>query len=558
MPAPPTGNPSFDTVVGRGLADLLAHDPERATRSGEHRFDDRLADFSPGATEARRRQVAARVAELSRFDIATLTLQQDVDRQILCTALGAHTFVTDELREPEWNPLHHNPGPALDLLLARNFAPAAEQLTCLRARLLAVPQYLATARSVLRDMPRVHVETALTQLDGVLTLCRQTVPAAAQQDPGLRTTLVASAYVAAEAVTVHQEWLRDRQPGAPRLVRLGPERFAAALRWSLDSPLDPATLLATAEAELRFTTERITELAGRMAGVTRPDSSTVHGMLDELGRDVTDDAGILDHCRRAMTEATAFVRDRDLVTVPDDPIAVIELPEVDRGVAVAYCRPPGPLETAVLPTEFAVSPTPAGWSTDRIASFYREYNRHMLHDLAVHEAMPGHALQLAHARRCPSPARTLLRSGTFVEGWAVYAEALMAAEGYRSDVSARAAEAVRMQQLKMLLRSVINTILDIRFHTEDLDERAAMSLMIGAGFQEEAEAAGKWRRVQLGAGQLSTYYTGYLEVSAIAAELRRREPRMSTREVHDSMVRHGSPAPRHLRTLLGLDGQRPG
>ena len=89
----------------------------------------------------------------------------------------------------------------------------------------------------------------------------------------------------------------------------------------------------------------------------------------------------------------------DLVTVFDDPLEVIAMPEIDRGVAVAYCDSPGPLETAALPTFIAVSPTPEGWTQERVRSFYREYNRHMVHNIMIHEAMPGHALQLQHSRR---------------------------------------------------------------------------------------------------------------------------------------------------------------
>jgi uncharacterized protein (DUF885 family) len=178
----------------------------------------------------------------------------------------------------------------------------------------------------------------------------------------------------------------------------------------------------------------------------------------------------------------------------------------------------------------------------------------MLHDLPVHEARPGHALQLMHARRHRSstPVRAVWSSGTFIEGWAVYAEELMADAGYLADVSPRAAAALRMQQLKMQLRSIINTILDIRFHCGDLDQAAAVELMTRRGFQEEGEVLGKWRRVQLTSTQLCTYYVGYLEVRGAATALRAAQPGWSDRRVHDAMLAHGSPPPRHLRTLLGL------
>jgi uncharacterized protein (DUF885 family) len=233
--------------------------------------------------------------------------------------------------------------------------------------------------------------------------------------------------------------------------------------------------------------------------------------------------------------------------VYDDPVVVIEMPEFQRGVAVAYCDPPGPLETAPLPTFFAVSPTPADWPAARVESFFREYNAHLVHDLAVHEGIPGHALQLAHARRFQAPTRlrAALWSGPFVEGWAVYAERLMVEQGYRDD-------ALRMQHLKMQLRMILNAILDARVHAHGMTEEEAMRLLLERGHQEDGEAAGKWRRALLSSTQLSTYFVGYIEVSDLAADLAAAHPGLAPRELHGRMLAHGSPPPRHLRSLLGL------
>ncbi len=130
----------------------------------------------------------------------------------------------------------------------------------------------------------------------------------------------------------------------------------------------------------------------------------------------------------------------------------------------------------------------------------------MVRNLTVHEAMPGHVLQLAHARRFQAPTKVRAAScGPFVEAWAVYAEELM-----------------------------------------------ARRLMTQRGHQEDGEAIGKWRRALLTSTQLSTYYVGYVEVSDILRELRAADPARPEREVHDAVLAHGSPSPRHLRTLLGL------
>jgi uncharacterized protein (DUF885 family) len=170
----------------------------------------------------------------------------------------------------------------------------------------------------------------------------------------------------------------------------------------------------------------------------------------------------------------------------------------------------------------------------------------------VHEAMPGHVLQLAHNARYESvvPVRKALWSGSFVEGWAVYAERVMVEAGYRADEGLN--DALRMQQLKMQLRMTINAILDARVHAHGMTEDEAMRLMMVRGHQEEGEAAGKWRRALLSSAQLSTYYVGYVEVSDVARDLADARPDLSVRERHDAMLAHGSPAPRHLRTLLGL------
>jgi uncharacterized protein (DUF885 family) len=173
-----------------------------------------------------------------------------------------------------------------------------------------------------------------------------------------------------------------------------------------------------------------------------------------------------------------------------------------------------------------------------------------VHNLMVHEAMPGHYLQLQHSRRFAgsrTALRAALRSGSFVEGWAVYSERIMAEQGYPGDGDPRA---VRMQQLKMQLRTIINAILDARIHGYGMTEAEAMALMTGRGHQEEGEAAGKWRRALLTSAQLSTYYVGYIEVSDLSDSLRVSDPGLSEREVHDQMLAHGSPPARLLRTLV--------
>lgn len=569
MSDPPASRPDTDhpgpadahvaDLAGRTLDALLELDPVQATALGDHRWDDRLPDLTrDGVTHALGILSDAMLA-VDQVDDTMLSSGTRIDLEILRNRLAAHHFAIEVVREHEWNPLHANPGPALHLLLARDFAPLADRLRSLGARLDAVPQALADSRDTLGEMPRVHVETAVLQFTGTAHLLTAEVDAALAAEPGMRELVVPARDRAVAAVQLHLDWLGAQVEQAHREPRLGSETFAAKLWHEHDSEVSPDEVLAIAEENLARVEGEIARAAAEYLGVAPPvpdeAGKLVRRALAQVASDgAVDDDNVLSLCQSALARTTRFVQQQQLVTVPDDPVQIIEMPEIHRGVAVAYCDPPGPLESGVLPTFFAVAPTPADWPAERVTSFYREYNAHMLHDLTVHEAMPGHVLQLAHGRRSPTPTvvRRAFWSGPFVEGWAVYAEELMAQHGYSGDGSDRGAIACRLQQLKMALRMSINAIIDVRVHTRGMTEDEAMRLLMGRGHQEEGEAVGKWRRALLTSTQLSTYLVGWSAVRGLVGDLRLMAPALSDRELHDAVLSHGSPPPRHLRTLVGL------
>jgi uncharacterized protein (DUF885 family) len=561
-PAEPAGDAvaRFRRLAEDYLDDLARRHPDIATELGDHRFDDQLPDRRDAALDAERRSLDEFATRLTAVDHASIDQELRVDSAILGNDIARRLFEIEELREHAWNPLLANPGHAIYMLLARDYAPLPDRLRSLAGRLAAVPDSLTAARAVLERMPRVHLETAIAQFGGTIGLVTEEVNAALRQaangaNPNQGST---SAAVIAEvekvrpaalaALTEHRDWLSARLAGDDPAAggsgfadpRLGADRFARKLSLTLFAASDSGVILDRAEEDLDRLTDEIEEVAAALGGTPRE-------VLDRLSAAAPEEATIVAFCADALAAQTEFVRSRDLVTLYDDPVEVIDMPEINRGIAVAYCDPPGPLEPVPGATFIAVSPTPKDWTAERVASFYREYNRHMVHNLMVHEAMPGHYLQLQHSRRFTGATalRAALWSGPFVEGWAVYAEEVMARHEYPGEGDPAA---VRMQQLKMQLRMAINAILDARVHTRGMTEAEAMSLMTARGFQEEGEASGKWRRAQLTSAQLSTYYVGYTEVADLAADLRRRG--LSERDAHDSLLAHGSPPVRLLREVL--------
>ncbi|SDY74047.1 Uncharacterized conserved protein, DUF885 familyt [Micromonospora pattaloongensis] len=535
--------PQFVPLAERIVDALLDSSPALAADAGDHRGDDRLPDLSAGAVAEEVAMLRDAAGALSGVDDDALDPQERVDHAVLTAMVERRLFERTEVREHEWNPLAHNPGPLLHALIARPFAPVDVRLASLAGRLAAVPDALATARATLRDVPRIHAETALGQFAGTAALIRDELPGLLAAAPGLRATVEPVAADAVAALDGFVAWLRaGLAAGKPgRDPRLGRRLWEARLWHTLDTELSAAQVLSRAEINLERVTGELREAAAELADGPASDES-VRRALDLLAAEHPDDASIVELARHTMEETTGFVDEHQLVSLVDDPCVIQEMPEFARGVVVAYCDPPGPLETAAVPTFYCIAPTPADWPAQRVESFYREYNDHMIRNLTVHEAMPGHFLQLAHARRFAGTTRVraIGYSGPFVEGWAVYAEELMTRHGFGG-------LPVRLQQLKMQLRMSINAILDQLVHCEELPEAEAMALMTGRGFQEEGEAAGKWRRALLTSTQLSTYFVGYSEVAEIAAA---RPAGTTQRQWHDAMLAHGSPPPRHLWTLL--------
>lgn len=533
-------------LAGQARDTLFRFDPVRGTQAGVHDLDGCLPDLTDSAVDAHVRDLDALLERIDGVDDLELTVDEQVDLEVLRARLAAEAFDHSEIGRHRWDALTWDPASGLHALAIRDFAPVDARLESAHARLSEVPGFLADAQATLRDMSAIHVETALLRLDGFDAVLDSLAPLGALDEAVVDR--------ARDAVERHQAWLADRLPQSRRDPRLGVRLYSAALWHHLDEELAPVQVLEMAESHLDDVTTRMREVAAEYLGESVRSPDIVRRALADaadrasVGRDT-----LVPTIRAALDRATRFVREHDLLAIPDQPIDIGDMPRIHRGVAVAYCDAPGPLEETSLRTVVAVAPPPDDWAPERVQSFLREYNADLLHDLTIHEAMPGHVVQLARARAAnTSLVRRLAPSGVFIEGWAVYAEELLVERGYAPDDDPRGPLRMRLQQLKMQARATLNAILDARVHGGDIDEVATIELLRRRGFQEEAEAAGKWRRALLTATQLPTYFVGWRGVRQLVDDLRVLHPDWSDRRLHDLVLDHGSLGPRHLRAVLGL------
>jgi uncharacterized protein (DUF885 family) len=550
---------AFQKIARDYIEQYLRTNPEDATELGDHRFDGQLTDYS---SEARAKELSTQKEfrdKLSAIDGSQLTGANNVDFRILKENIDYQIFRTEELKEPEWNPLVYMDSLAnsLYLLVARDFASPEQRIPNLRQRMERIPGVIAQAKANLQHPPRVHTETAIEQTQGAINLVREGLAPLLDRAPQMKKELAPLQEKTAATLEDYKKWLQnDLLPRSDGNFRLGAEKFRKKLRFALASDLSMEEIMKRAQADLKQTQTAIYETALPLYKKYFPntDAATLAdkhqvtaAVLDKLAEQHPDDATVVGYAKEVVGEATNFVRSHNLVTIPDTPLDVIAMPEFKRGVAIAYCDSPGPLDKTGK-TFFAVAPTPKDWSKERKESFFREYNNYEIRDLTVHEAMPGHYLQLAHANEfhAPTLVRAIFRSGTFIEGWAVYTEQMMAEQGYGGSE-------VKMQQLKMRLRAIANAILDQRIHAGNMTEKEAMDLMTKETFQQEGEAVAKWKRARLTSAQLSTYFVGATEhLDLRAVDEKKLGKDFDLKKYNDQVISYGSPPVKYVRELMGL------
>ncbi|HEY2103237.1 MAG TPA: DUF885 domain-containing protein [Chthoniobacterales bacterium] len=550
----------FQKIAHDYIEELLQTHPEYATELGDHRFDDKLTDYSAdsrGKELARAKQVRQQLEAFN--DLSQLTGPNQVDVRLLKENIDNEIFGIEELKEWQWDPLVYNQSLAnsLYLLVARDFAPAEQRIPNLRKRMEGIPAVIAQAKSNLQHSPRIYTETAIEQAQGAISLVREGLAPLLNQSPQSAGDIGPIQEQTARALEEYKKWLQtDLLPRSDGDFRLGADKFRKKLRFALASDLSMEEIMKRAEADLAQTQKAIYETALPLykkyfpksdKAVLEDKKKVTTAVLDKLAEQHPNDDTIVSYAQKIVREATDFTKQRDLVTVPNKPLDVIVMPEFKRGRGIAYCDAPGPLEQNGK-TFFAVEPTPKDWPPQRKESFFREYNNYMCRDLTVHEAMPGHFLQLAHANefRAPTLVRAIFQSGTFIEGWAVYCEQMMAEQGYGGPE-------VKMQQLKMRLRVICNAMIDQGIHARNMSEQDAMTLMMKEGFQQEGEAVAKWKRARLSSTQLSTYFVGVSEHLDLRDRAKARDgASFNPKQYNDTVISYGSPPVKYVRELMGL------
>jgi uncharacterized protein (DUF885 family) len=578
---------TFDAIVEW----QLAAQPVRATDLGDHRYDGVWPDVSDQGLAEEAARVERELAQLRSLDRSGLSVDQRVDLDILSNQLALDKLDHETIRPWQHNPLFysHTIGSGLNSLSSREFAPLDRRAENVARRLEGLPRLIEQALVQVRRGPlmKPHTQVAIGQLAGVRGLIEHELaekfePASA----ALRERIARAVPPAAAAVAELERVLADELlPAANHPWRLGPELFAKKLALSLETDLTAEEIVARAQATkaeiLADMAEQARALYPPLFGQAAPagdDKAVIRRVLEALSDDHVSPERLRDAAEENLARLDAFVQDQAIIALDSQQLLrVIWTPPHERGVAIAGLAQPGPLEArdARLPSFYLVQPLPEDWSDDVRESFLREYNNFMLEVLSIHEAIPGHFVQLYYGRREPSRVRQVHHNGPFVEGWAVYSEQVMMERGYagagpkpgavrpahlsegvwrvKTNPEWRAL-AIALHRNKFWLRSTVNAILDYQMHARGMSESEALDLLMNDAFQQAGEAKGKWVRAQVTSTQLSSYFVGATAWQRLREQARARAGAdYDEAAFHAEALSHGSPPVHRLPELMGWE-----
>jgi uncharacterized protein (DUF885 family) len=377
-----------------------------------------------------------------------------------------------------------------------------------------------------------------------------------------RGKLMAELKSAAEPIVAalkdYQQFLeKELMPRATGEWRIGKRKFAKKLELVLDAGLSADQVLADAEAEYARVHRDMYVVSRQLWSQYFPkqplppdDEKGRHEVISKVIAAVSQEHGkpedLLKNTQATVASIKTFIRERDILALPEpDLCQIIEMPEFRRGNSIAYMENAPPLD-AKAASFYAVSPPPSDWDAAKVKSFLEEYNEHMLQILTIHEAYPGHYVQIEYANRNPSLIRKVLASGVYIEGWAVYTEQTMLDQGYgERDLR------LRLMQLKFYLRAVVNAILDHKMHCQNMTDDEAMKLMVEGAFQSEGEARLKVIRAKQSSTQLSTYFVGRMAHYRLRQSVEREiGDKFTLGRFHEAVLNEGSIPVKYLPEVV--------
>ena len=534
--------PTFNSLVDRYFDEYFRLNPTAATASGfHHPYDSQLEDYSSEAFQKRIDLSKRYLPEFAKFP-------QTDDRDLVVAHLKADLVNLEQLHEQTRNPDNYSSGVTSSVftLISRKFAPPDERLRDVISREQQIPKVLADARKALQNPPKIYTEVALEQLSGNVSFFANDVPSAFKdvKDQHLLSQFHKVNATAIDALNDYGKWMKtDLLPRSNGDFRIGSDAFHKKLIYEEMVDLSLDRLLEIGYADLKKNQAALTAVLKKIDPAATPQQ-----VMDRLDKDHPPPDQLLQSFRDTFNGLISFINSHRIITIPSDTRPILEeTPPFMRALTTASMDTPGPYEKIATQAFFNVTLPEKNWSAERTRQFMTAFNRGTINSTAIHEAFPGHFVQLLYFQRVPSKVRKLIWANSNVEGWAHYTEQMMLDEGF-----ANGSSELRAGQLKDALLRDCRYIVGLKMHSGQMSFEQGIQFFMHEGFMSHAYAELETKRGT--SDPTYMYYTlGKLEILKLREDYKKKQgANFSLEKFHNEFMRQGGVPIKLIRhSMLG-------
>jgi uncharacterized protein (DUF885 family) len=553
--SPAQKNEAFEEYKSMFIENLWKLYPEWATNSGYYKYNHILTIPNEAFRQNQLDFSKAGLAKLELIDFNKLSLSDKTDYYLMQDFMQSIPWQVNTQKEYEWNPSNYNVSGDFSYILYTEYAPLIDRLNTINEKLKSVPAYFEEAKKNIKNPTLEHTKLAIDQNKNSIDVFDEEILKAVEKSSlreDEKNDLYENCKKAKTAILSYVSFLEKLHNPTPRSYRLGNELYAQKFLNNIQSEYSADQIYKMALERKKYLHEQMyattrTLWKDYFTNIAIPNDTLLANkmMIDTLSVQHVKAEDFQSSIEKHIPLLVDFINKKQLIYLdPSKPLELRKEPAYMAGVAGASISSPGPYDKNGK-TFYNVGSL-EGWSYAEKESYLREYNNYILQILDIHEAIPGHYTQGIYANQSPSLIKSILGNGTMIEGWAVYSELMMIENGYGNNTPE-----MWLMYYKWNLRSTCNTILDIGVHTQNMSKEDAISLLTKQAFQQEAEANGKWNRVQLSSVQLCSYFTGFKEIIDLREAYKKMKgSKYSLKEFNEKFLSYGSVPVKYIKELM--------
>ena len=411
---------AFDSIIEAMIKDFLKLNPVLGTELGLHEYDLLAPDLSRESMELRITLIKKYIKELENIDKLKLTGIRAIDYDVVLSRMKEFLVFLEDW--PLWRmyPVgFETVGEMLFPFLIRDHLPLEHRLEAMESRLKSIDKVILTSIENVDEPYRLWLKYVFMVSKGLQQLMDIV------KDLGIRNNKPSLSEASEKAMDIISKMLgklKDMESRAkPGFKPIGYELFEKLLKLRfIDEDINTLRRIGYEEAKLYK--ELMIKAAKEM------NASSIEEAFSRIReKRARSKDEVFRIYKETIDKARKFIIERDLVEIPlGEKVMIVETPE--------YLRPIIPFAAYIPPETFSWSLTGIYLVTPPLTDeMFKHHNIYDIANTTVHEAYPGHHVQLIYTKLNPYTTRkVIVRAIDAIEGWAHYCEELMLEKGFNN------------------------------------------------------------------------------------------------------------------------------